>query len=77
MDYSKEAEISCDKISINSKDGFYSYTFQNAALNSLQKQLKIGSVIIKPLLSETAFADKAHFQKDRYDIAFKGIALKI
>ena len=36
MDYSKEVEIGCDKISINSKDGFYRYTFQNTAINSLQ-----------------------------------------
>ena len=76
IDYSREAEISCDKISINSKDGLYKYTFQNTAINSLQKGLKIGSVVIKPLLSENAFAIKAHFQKDRYDVVLSGIALK-
>jgi hypothetical protein len=76
LDYGKEAEISCDKISINSKDGFYNYTFKNATLNSLQKQLKIGSVSIKPFLSEAAFANKAHFQKDRYNVDLKGVALK-
>ncbi|MEP6949438.1 MAG: hypothetical protein ABI863_09195 [Ginsengibacter sp.] len=76
LDYIKEAEISCDKISINSKDGFYNYTFQNAALNSLNRQLKIGSFIIKPFLDENAFANKARYQKDRYDVTLAGITLK-
>jgi hypothetical protein len=76
MDFSKEVEINCDKISINSKDGFYNYAFQNAVVNSLRKEFKIGSVIIKPFLGEQAFANKAHFQRDRYDIVLRGIALK-
>ncbi len=76
LDHTKEAEISCDKISVNSKDGMYKYTLQNAAINSLQKQLTINSFIIKPFLPENAFAEKAHFQKDRYDVVLRGIALK-
>ncbi len=76
IDYTKEAEISCEKISLYSKDGFYNYVVNNATLNSLQKQLDIGSVAVKPLLGEKAFANKAHFQKDRYDLLLKGIALK-
>jgi len=76
IDYTKEAQISCDKISFNSKDGLYTYVINNATLNSLQKQLNIASVIVKPLLSEKAFANKARFQKDRYDLLLKGIALK-
>ncbi|MEO8763336.1 MAG: hypothetical protein ABI416_03575, partial [Ginsengibacter sp.] len=75
MDYSKEVELSCDKISIKTKDGFYRYTFQNTSINSLQKQLKLGIVIIKPFLGEEAFARKAHFQRDRYDVDLDGIAL--
>lgn len=76
VDLIKEAEISCDKISLNSGDGFYNYTVQNAAINSLQKQLNIASITVKPFLGEKAFANKAHFQKDRYDVVLKGIALK-
>lgn len=76
LDYSKEAAISCDKISMNSKDGLYNYTFQNASINSLQKELRISSIRIKPFLGEIAFANKAYFQKDRYDVGLKGIALK-
>lgn len=76
IDYSKEAAVSCDKISINSKDGFYKYTILNASINSLQKELTISSVSIKPFLGEKAFANKAHFQKDRYDVDLKGIVLK-
>ncbi len=76
IDYSKEAEISCTKISMKSDDKFYNYTFQNVALNSLQKQLKIGAINIKSFFSEKEFANKAHFQKDRYDVSLNGIALK-
>ena len=39
VDYSKEVELSCDEISIDSKDSFYNYNFQNTSLNSLNKQL--------------------------------------
>jgi hypothetical protein len=76
LDYSKEAQISCDRISMPSADGMYQYALQNASINSLQKQFNIGSVSIKPLLSEKAFANKAHFQKDRYDVVMKGISLR-
>jgi hypothetical protein len=76
LDVIKEGEISCDKISLNTNDGFYNYTLQNAVINSLQKQLNIASITVKPLLDEKAFANKAHFQKDRYDVVLNGIALK-
>jgi hypothetical protein len=75
LDYSKEVELNCDNISLNSKDDFYNYAFKNASINSMQKQLKIGAITIKPFLGENAFASKAHFQKDRYDVDLKGIAL--
>jgi hypothetical protein len=76
IDYSKEAEIIFDKISMNSKDGLYNFSIQNASINSFQKQLKVASVNIKPFLGEKAFANKAHFQKDRYDVTLNGISLK-
>ncbi|HSQ44147.1 MAG TPA: hypothetical protein VLM16_04070 [Ginsengibacter sp.] len=76
LDYSKEVEIGCEKISTNSQDGYYNYAFRNASINSLHKQLKIAAVSIKPFLSEKAFANKAHFQKDRYDVDLKDISLK-
>ena len=74
--YSREAEISCDKISMNLKDGLYNISILKPSLNSLHKQLKIDAAIIKPFLGEKAFAAKAKFQKDRYDVSLKGIVLK-
>ena len=76
LEHGKEVEISCNKVSMNSKDGLYNYSFQNASINSLHKEFKIGTVIIKPYLSEKAFANKVHFQHDRYDIVLKGVALQ-
>lgn len=76
MDFSNEVEIACNRISVNSKDGLYNYSFQNIVLNTLQKQLRLGSVSINPLLNEISFANKAHFQKDRYDVKLNGISLR-
>lgn len=76
MDFSKEAQISCDKISLNSSDGFYNYSIYNSSINTLTKQLNIASIIVKPFLGERAFANKAHFQKDRFDLTMKGISLR-
>ena len=76
IDYSKEAEISCDKISLNSDDGFYNYSIYNSSINTLRKELRISSVVVKPFLAPHAFANKAHFQKDRFDVVLKGISLK-
>ncbi len=76
MDYSKEVEVSCSSIALKSKEGDYNYIYRNVVLNSLRKQLDIGSYTIKPMYSEKAFANKEHFQKDRYDVILKGIALE-
>ncbi|MEO6812924.1 MAG: hypothetical protein ABI172_03290 [Ginsengibacter sp.] len=76
MKYSKEVEVAVSKFSINSKDKMYHFYFSGIVLNSLQKQLKISTFSINPFLSEAKFADKAHFQKDRYDIKMGGISLR-
>ncbi|MEO6288388.1 MAG: hypothetical protein ABIO76_00620 [Ginsengibacter sp.] len=76
IDYSNEAEISFSKISLNSKSGLYNFRFRDVVLNTLKKELKIGSYAIRPFLGEEKFAAKAHFQKDRYDVEMRDIALK-
>ena len=76
LDFSNEVEIRCAGISMNAEDGFYKYSFSDIVLNSLRKELNLGSYNIKPSFGEKDFASKAHFQKDRYDVALKGIALK-
>ncbi len=76
LDFSKEVELSCDNVSISSKEGDYNYLFKGIILNSLRKELDIGSYTIKPMYGEREFADKQHFQRDRYDVVFKSIALK-
>ncbi|MEP7230262.1 MAG: hypothetical protein ABI691_08430 [Ginsengibacter sp.] len=76
LDFSNEVELGCSSISMKSKDGVYSYLYRNIVLNSLRKQLDIASYNIKPLYNEKEFARREPFQKDRYDVAFKGIALK-
>ncbi len=76
LDFSKEVELGCSSISMKSKDGVYSYLYQDIVLNSLREQLDIASYQIKPLYTEREFAKREPFQKDRYDVAFKGISLK-
>lgn len=76
IDFSNEVELSCSSITMKSKEGGYNYSYQNVVLNSLRKQLNVGSFAIKPVYGETEFAKKEHYQKDRYDVVLKGIALK-
>ncbi len=76
LDFSTEVELSCSSVTMKSKEGDYNYLYKNIVLNSLRKQLDVGSYIIKPMYSEREFATKEHYQKDRYDVVLKGIALK-
>ena len=76
IDYSKEAEVSCSSITLKSKDGDYNYIYRNVVLNSLRKRLNIGSYTIKPMYGEREFANRQHFQRDRYDVVIKGLALE-
>ena len=76
MNYTKEAEVAVDRLSIQSKDKMYHYNFKNIQVNSLDKELKINSFDIVPFASEQNFANSFHFQKDRYDVSLSGITLK-
>lgn len=75
MDYIKEVEVKVNSFSILSKDKAYNLEFKDITLNSLQKDLKINSYHRIPFAPEKQFVNKYHFQKDRYDIKFSGIAL--
>jgi len=76
MNFTKEAEVAVDRFSLQSKDGKYNYHLNNMWINSLQKKLKISSLTVVPFASEKVFADKFHFQTDRYEVKLSGILLK-
>ena len=76
MNFTKEAEVSLASFSTASKDGSYHFYFKSISLNSLTKELKIGSFNVNPFGSESIFADKFHYQRDRFDITFKAVSLK-
>ncbi|MEO6221326.1 MAG: hypothetical protein ABIO81_12915, partial [Ginsengibacter sp.] len=76
LDYSNEVEISCSSIKLKSEDRDYNFLYRDIVLNSLRKQLDIGSYTIKPMYGEREFAGKQDYQRDRYDVVLKGIALK-
>jgi hypothetical protein len=76
MSFTKEAEIDVSSLSLKSKDENYHFTFKNISLNSLNKELKINSFNILPFAGEKQFANKFHFQKDRFDVGMTGISLK-
>jgi len=76
MNYTKEAEVAVDRLSIKSKDKSYHYNFKNILINSMDRELKINSFDIVPFTSEQNFANSFHFQKDRYDVSLSGITLK-
>ena len=76
LDMSKEVEVTLSWLSVLSNDQLHKFLFRGMALNSSQKQLKVDSFNIIPLLSENDFANKAGFQKDRFNVRLGGIALK-
>jgi hypothetical protein len=76
MNFTKEAEVTLASFSTSSKDDSYHFYFKNMSLNSLTKELKIASFNVNPFGSENIFANKFHFQRDRFDITFSGISLK-
>jgi hypothetical protein len=76
MNFTKEAEVTVDRFSLNSDNRHYKYDFHNIWVNSLQKELKVGSVNITPFGSESAFGDGLPYQLDRFDVTSSGIVLK-
>lgn len=76
MNFTKEAEVTVDRFSLNSDNRHYKYDFHNIWVNSLQKELKVGSINIIPLESESAFYNAFEYQIDRFDVAASGIILK-
>ena len=73
--YSKEVEVAVRSVGIKSKDNKYDYLFDRIILNSLKKQLRIASFVIKPYTNELAFAASSEFQADRYDVKLNDILL--
>lgn len=76
MDYTREAEVTLSSLSIKSKDEFYNFDFKNITINSLKKELNVGSFNIIPFASEKEFSSRFHFQKDWYNINLSGISLQ-
>jgi hypothetical protein len=76
MNFTKEAEVTVDRFSLQSKDGSYNYYFNNMWINSMQKEMKISSFTVVPVAPEKEFANKFHYQTDRYDVNVSGILLK-
>lgn len=76
LSHTKEVEVNVNSMSARSKDRQYRFGFSSLRANSLSKTLDIGSVEVKPVLSENAYANHYHFQKDRYEVSMKGIRLK-
>ena len=65
--------VSNDLISIKSKDNLYVYNFSGLKVNKANKTISLIEFAVKPLLGETAFANKVRVQKDRYDIRMRNL----
>ncbi len=76
FEYSKEVEIRCNKVLLNSKSNDYTSSLNDIIINTRRKNLRIGSFNIKPHLGEADFASKSEYQRDRYDVSLSGIELK-
>jgi hypothetical protein len=69
----KEIELTNDLISLTSKDKMYQYKFSGCRLNTASRNLSIKSLRIIPALNEAAFAKKARYQVDRYNINIQNV----
>jgi len=69
----KEIELSNEEISIKSGDNMYEYKFLGIKVNTRTKNISLKAWRVVPQLDEAAFAKKAKYQKDRYDINFRNI----
>ena len=73
INQAKEIELNNDAISVKSADGLYEYKVAGIKLNTRAKSIVIKSAQVIPLLGEAAFAKKAHYQTDRFDITFRNL----
>lgn len=71
INQAKEIELNNDAISIKSSDNLYEYKGSGIKLNTRSKTIVIKSLQVIPQLNEDAFAKKAHYQTDRYDISIR------
>jgi hypothetical protein len=69
----KEIQLNNEEISIRSGDKLYEYKLSGIKLNTKTKTVLIKSVRVIPQLNEEAFAKKAVYQTDRYNIAIRDI----
>lgn len=74
--FSREINFACEKISWRARSGLYQYSLSQFKFNSLNKDLSISNVAIKPQLSEDAFVKTMRFQSDRFDIDINDISIK-
>lgn len=75
LNFIQEVNLDIGYLKLSSKDRQYNYGLLNMNINSLNKQLYIGEVYSKPVLSETAFANRYKYQKDRFIASMKGVTL--
>lgn len=73
INQAKEIELHNDAISLRSADNMYEYKIAGIKLNTKTKSIVIRSVRIIPQLNEAAFARKAQYQTDRYDINIRNL----
>ncbi|MDQ6815108.1 MAG: hypothetical protein M3040_15335 [Bacteroidota bacterium] len=73
INQAKEIELSNDAISVKSADRFYEYKVSGIKLNTLAKSIFIKTLQVIPQFDEAAFAKRAHYQTDRFDILFRNL----
>jgi post-segregation antitoxin (ccd killing protein) len=69
-------ELSAGGFSFLTKEKLYQFSVNNAVLNNKMGTIKIKTVLLKPLVTETEFAKLSKVQKPRFDLAFSNIELK-
>jgi hypothetical protein len=73
--FSKNLDLRCSEIALQSKDKKYNYRFEKLEFISQINRFSIGSISIIPEMSEEDFAKAYKFSKDRYHFKIDKISL--
>lgn len=66
--YASEAEISLKDYHLKTADNLYRFNIDSLNINTIEKNVKLWGISLKPIGDKATFSKKLPFRKDRYDL---------
>jgi hypothetical protein len=73
--FAENFHLKCAEFNVYSSEKMYEYRFRRIDYNSTNALLQVGEVLMKPRLSEEAFARAFHVSKDRFSFRFQDLKI--